>query len=260
MKTIKDAVIELGGKWPKEFALGYMSYDGYRLYYDATGYQVCVKEQFESTAKRMGYINGYLWGKEYPTNGKRPDLPDDVVVQLTLNSFNINHEEAETANWSGSFKFKITDQRYKPVDEQEYEPVIITGADIVSGGGGGGFMPKAEPYFPPKKPESNWFERGELPPVGVECEFNNNGAWIKCKLVYKGKKRGMIEKMPSGDEQAITFERCVGKFRPIKSHREKVIEAAMKCCQAFPSTQLNFAEKLYEAGMLVLPQNSGDTE
>lgn len=29
-----------------------------------------------------GFINGYRWGVEYPTNGKKPDLPDDIYIDV----------------------------------------------------------------------------------------------------------------------------------------------------------------------------------
>jgi hypothetical protein len=119
MKTLDDAVIELNGVWPS--AIDYMTkFEGKNDWRCArspeNGFYICTRDQFQQRAKELGFVGKYRWGVEYATNGKKPDLADDVQVTLTLNSFNINHVAAGDANWSGGMKFKITDQRYKPAD------------------------------------------------------------------------------------------------------------------------------------------------
>lgn len=70
-------------------------------------------EIIERHARELGYINGYRWGVEYPTNGKKPDLPDDAVVCVNGSGldFRLEHLRIEAVH-----SFKITDQRYKPAD------------------------------------------------------------------------------------------------------------------------------------------------
>lgn len=257
MKTIEDAVIRFDGLWQECFDVGFAPLG-------------LTRQEFEACAKRMGFVGKYRWGIEYPTNGKRPDLADDVDVSM----FSVADDEWHAGkirswNWGAKtiVKFRITDPRYKPVDEQEYEPVIITGADIAGGGGGGGFMPKAEPYFPPKKPvdevsekpESNWHERGELPPVGVECEMLTCKEWIVVYVVGMDKASGrlVVRYIETGEYFGHTPEAHF--YRPIRTHREKVIEAAMDVCNKVPEGE-SVLGYLYYAGMLVLPQDSGNTK
>lgn len=291
MKTIKDAVIELGGKWPKEFISGYMSYDGYRLYYDATGYQVCEKTEFESEAKRLGYINGYRWGFEYQTNGKRPDLADDVKVRCEYKNHSIFEDsdiESCEHNWMDVTAFRITDQRFKPadtsylnastqvqslthsekglthksVDEQQYEPVIVTGAAFACGGGGGGFMPKSEPYVCTENTENNWHERGELPPV--ECdnfEWSLNGkCWEHGLMLFNDGITCLIanKKYPANRHHLKSLDPDL-RFCPIRTEREKVIEAAFAALTEFKDSNQVLSD-LYDAGMLVLPPKKSDTK
>lgn len=66
-----------------------------------------------------GFINGYRWGVEYPTNGKQPDLDGDVVVEMRHN-YGAWHGDGPDALGNFHCKsfcaFRITDERYKPAD------------------------------------------------------------------------------------------------------------------------------------------------
>ena len=65
-----------------------------------------------------GFINGYRWGVEYPTNGSKPDLPDDVIIQLSVpmcgGALSVFASPGMCAAKGATFK--ITDERYKPED------------------------------------------------------------------------------------------------------------------------------------------------
>ena len=75
------------------------------------------KAAFEQRARELGYINGYRWGVEYPTNGKKPDLPEDTSVQVRNDVYAFwTCGQVGGLSWPNVFKFKITDQRYKPVN------------------------------------------------------------------------------------------------------------------------------------------------
>lgn len=80
--------------------------------------EVCTVDQFTQRAKELGFINGYRWGIEYQTNGKRPDLADDVVISIKPNwsEIYIGDTYVRGCNWVGIVHFKITDQRHKPQD------------------------------------------------------------------------------------------------------------------------------------------------
>ena len=270
MKTIEDAVIELDGKWPNgalDYIYSYLSASCFtsaiNIHVIPEGKIVFSKEQFESCAKELGYINGYRWGLEYPTSGKRPELADDVMIQLTLNSFNINHENVETANWSGSFKFKIIDTRYKPADtsylDVKQQDHIVEANEMVS----------------------DWWDydklqvkSGKLIPVGSEVLFLDRAPNpFKCKVMYSSEYvtvirciNGSVNKEMIGvDISRCPFEENFNQIKPLdwnqksEMEREKVIEAANKIYYASVDVD-DFIENLVKAEMLVLPQDSSDTK
>lgn len=108
-----------------------------------------------------------------------------------------------------------------------------------------------------EKPESNWFERGEFPPVGVEVEVNHNGRWLAAFTVglFGGSEKCMVCAPNGGGFYGFSLD----EFRPIRTERENVIEAAMiiaNQCQA--TDQVVYA--LHKAEMLVLPPKKSDTE
>jgi len=69
------------------------------------------------TDLELGYINGYRWGVEYLNNDKKPDLPEDTSVQVRNDIYAFwTCGQVGGLSWSNVFKFKITDERYKPAD------------------------------------------------------------------------------------------------------------------------------------------------
>lgn len=131
----------------------------------------------------------YEYGVEYPCNGKKPDLPGDVLVEQCYSGH--WYRQAKQVNkwvsWLDVTAFRIVDERY------------------------------------------NWHARGELPPVGVECEVEYNSAEIKKKFhrvipVFYSKSLAIFEDVRGGE--VAYFIKCC-KFRPIRTDREKFIEAAM---------------------------------
>src|SRR5690606_18078267 len=87
---------------------------------------VCYEEEFEKRAKELGWVNGYKYGVEYETNGKKPNLPDDILVEFKSvwtgewESYDEEYGEGYDAvkNWVWEFSsgFKIYDKRYAPTD------------------------------------------------------------------------------------------------------------------------------------------------
>ena len=132
-ELIDKAVQHYQGRLPKEINPGssivyYDQVDFYfisRLYFkqccNHDGF-VCTMPEFEQRARELGWINGYQYGVEYPTNGKNPDLPDDVWVEYVLVggyegvgfveelSFELNPRGKEDCTM---VKFRIVDERYK---------------------------------------------------------------------------------------------------------------------------------------------------
>ena len=58
----------------------------------------------------------YEYGVEYPTNGVKPDLPDDVLVEFKScqHGWALGDEKVGLWIWPNSSAFRITDERYKP--------------------------------------------------------------------------------------------------------------------------------------------------
>lgn len=89
----------------------------YLVYFADAGFNVKLSE-IKQRASELGYINGYRWGVEYPTTGKKPDLPDDLDVMVRSTNTGLWCDERMVISnfWPHTKSFKITDERHKPVD------------------------------------------------------------------------------------------------------------------------------------------------
>jgi hypothetical protein len=172
MKTLDDAVIELNGVLPEfnrtshKAGMLYIDIDGALLESVGKGWGgnvICTLEQFQRRAKELGFVGRYRWGVEYKTNGKRPELADDVEIKwqaVAVNEWWPKHCDttAGELDWNGKYavcSFKITDQRYKPADTS--------------------YLDKPESST---DNESEWYDYDNqkalrLPPVGTECIYLN---------------------------------------------------------------------------------------
>ena len=77
----------------------------------------------------------YEYGVEYPTNGVKPDLPDDVLVEQYSLADNKWHKGcASLWNWDAKtiVKFRIVDQRYKPANAPVETKQPTTAAEYLS--------------------------------------------------------------------------------------------------------------------------------
>ena len=99
----------------------------------------------------------------------------------------------------------------------------------------------------------SWHERGELPPVGIECETHAPG--------YGWEKVWVVAKHAFEDRVIISEHKGQGKlrygkaedFRPIKSERERFVEAASDVIRGTSvvitgSAQLEICAALFDAG------------
>lgn len=173
-------------------------------------------------ARELGWINGYRWGAEYPTNGKKPDLPDDVLVKVKVvcniwgDAIPARRITIDETDFSAA-AFRIVDERYKPIELEK----------------------------PEQKTELSWHERGELPPVGVECEVYFH-KWLVCYFLGVTRKGNPIVEWGNGYAESLMADT---KFRPIKSERDLFVEAALKVVAVGNlSRTKEIAEKLYDAG------------
>lgn len=242
LPMIDEAVKALCGKWPECLI---SSEDKDILYFHAHRgeYRSCTKtsiaiENYDSICTRDEFNQRkaelqnkpttYQYGVEYETNGEKPDLADDVVVEVHLKLSSIAgwygkkdciSSKVGAWDWLDIDKFRIVDERYKP-------------KETVS--------------------ESNWFERGEYPPVGAECEVLCEGLgrpeWEKAKILFMG-EFNVVYKSDSCKERSWITDECI--FRPIRTERDKLVEKAvqvMRYSEDEVLSQKGMASALIDAG------------
>lgn len=268
MKTIEDVVIRFDGLWQECFDVGFAPLG-------------LNRSEFESAAKRLGFVGKYRWGAEYPTNGKRPDLPDDVwVVCFGYDGVNCGDGRVFERRWDLMEKFKITDLRYKPADTSYLNAVseiaqpinkpedgkifdgLVSSIDVgkIATGDTGGKGPIG--YNTNK---NNWHELGELPPVGCDdFEWSLNGeSWEHGLILFNDGTTCLIanKKYPANRHHLKSCDPDL-RFRPIRTHREKVIEAAENgmLTSRVSNVQRKTIKRLYDLGMLVIPGANCNTK
>ena len=74
------------------------------------------------------------------------------------------------------------------------------------------------------KQDNKWFERGELPPVGCECEilgaFGHHQEWFPCKIIAE--HSGSV--FAANERAWINVKHGERKFRPLRTERDELIE------------------------------------
>lgn len=101
------------------------------------------------------------------------------------------------------------------------------------------------------EPEDVAFKKEWVPGVGERSEISVlGGDWCRGYLKFYGKELVVFEYEGDRCEVAIQHRSC--KFRPIKSHRDQCIEAAMDAGECLGVREVY--ERLYGAGMLKLPE------
>lgn len=256
MKTIKDAVIELDGKWPEQakdskwFVILTKKLDG------SHSELKLKRSEFESTAKRMGYINGYKYMEECTEKGK-PNLPDDVMVSvLTHNRGRLPAGHVGFWNWDSSEirSFRIVDQRHKPVDEVSEISESINKAEYVSE------ISKSKDFdmkVSETEQSNSWHYRGLLPFSGTKVELWIGGQY-KEDVEFLCRRKFDLVFWRFTNDSVDSAPTPTAEVKPIRTHREKVIEAAISIASGGLTKEMYSA--LYDAGMLVLPQDSSDTK
>ena len=105
--------------------------------------------------------------------------------------------------------------------------------------------------------DNSWHERGELPPVGCECQFFSDGydaEWFDWCIFHGLATCGglIIEHHHRTSPSRVTvelFDPLSTEFRPLRTEREKAIDemADLIAKSVFGSAKCQ-AEKLYDAG------------
>ena len=112
----------------------------------------------------------------------------------------------------------------------------------------------------PRPAQTQW--RGPedgLPPVGTACEAFRHGEWVKCTIVVHVQSDGVTEAIY---QCASDWDWSSTSFRPLKSDKERAVEAAMRASGheqvgGFWTGSLDVYHafgKAYDAGLLRLPE------
>jgi hypothetical protein len=242
-KLLEELVIDYGGVWPKQRNVP-LVYKGFHIYIP----------EFEQKAKEMGYVNGYRYGVEYKTNGKRPDLDGDIIVKADDDP---SADEVESWEWCLVRSFRITDLRYKPADTSY---LVERGMELV-----GQIQEKLESVTE-KLEATEWYDYDNqkaitLPPVATEViakvhkEFN-------CYFVGKNSLGNLVIELANGEFSCFhAFQIDFKPFdwnRKAETEKDALIKEATdilyKHACATKGELIDGAKALYDAGYLVLPK------
>lgn len=173
-------------------------------------YTICTRDEFNQRAKELGYINSYKYGVEYETNGEKPDLPDDVKIQVFDQGLGWCKSKLGTVkDWFSPrkpkyyTKFRIVDDRFKPKDQDmndcyekfELPPVGVKlkGARVVSQDG-----------------VKDWFD---FPRYEVVAHHSNGKTFFVEVLDDKGSYLGTQK-----------FDVGCGQYKPLPTETDKLVE------------------------------------
>ena len=174
-------------------------------------------KEFKKRARELGFINGFEWGKEYPTNGEKPNLPDDVIIDRKYSNgwTGLQIEIINCAGWSHPKAFRIVDKRYKP-----------KGTSMNN-----------------NNSDNSWHERGDLPPVDSTVE--SKPYWHTCYVVCDYLDGRLIH--DKHEDSFYVARKGIHEFRPIKSEREKFIDAVISVIDTSHSYR-TAAGDMFDAG------------
>ena len=199
LPMIDKAIDALGGKWPKDAVNGDVLHQFHSGRYIAsicestTVKVICTREEFEQRKAELAAKEQpmkYEYGVEYETNGRKPDLPDDVLVEVFNGEYWLVSWTVGNFNWDDVEKFRIVDERYKPKEQDM----------------------------------SDWYEKGELPPVGeVVDAMTENRTWVKSKVLdHRINSEGVNVAACMNNRTYRLF--WSADFRPLRTETDKLIE------------------------------------
>lgn len=229
---------------------------------------ICTKDEFQQRARELGYISGYRWGVEYPTDGKKPDLDSSILVYV-VDCHAPYSKEAQVIDihWPRYDTFEIIDERYKPADTSY---LVERGMELVNQ-----IQEKLESVTEKLEANSWWdYENDKplsFPPAGTRCLVSSpdhTSEWIETFIVGMGEDGSCVfELMNYGRyDHAYDGWSVPERFRPLDYFTRKeadeakdaLINAATdilyKHACATKGELIDGAKALYEAGYLVLPQ------
>ena len=116
----------------------------------------------------------------------------------------------------------------------------------------------ANPNSASKRVANDWFERGELPPVGAECEYiiGERRGYKSCTFVGLNSRGSIVIEDCNGEYRSYHSHQI--KFRPIRTDRDNLIERAERDIESQASLVASTPqiEALIDAGWRPIKQQS----
>jgi hypothetical protein len=260
-ELIDNAVHELKGVLRNHKDYWFENLDMF-LYYPEGSFDriyLCTTEEFQQRARELGYVNGYRYGVEYPTNGSKPDLPDDVIIQLSApmcrGALSVFAGSAMCAAKGATFK--ITDARYKPEDTSYLDEYFaVQGID----------QQKIKNTLISDIAERGWFcyetqKALRLPPVGEVCQMYAAALWFDVKVIGEDDGKPIVKYMDCGNYYPASptekFYRPLDhETRKAEAERKRVVDAAYNAIAKPNGVGVDVAlSELYDLGYLRMPED-----
>ena len=242
IKTIEDAVRELGGVWPSgestethlyKFADGRYAYvAGLPGWLSGTAHCVCTRTEFEECTTRL---------RNEPSWDGAPDWAVAKAQDSTGWWYWYSENPSQTPEASGVWMYDDTSGRCSRAAQGE---VIGNWRDTL----------RLRPEEEKVEDENDWYTKGEFPPVGTVCRLRfANTAYAVVTITYIGD--GV---MCYRDEQGMEYPASSShvELRPLQTERERWIEQATAffTSRGFCPNKHDLGA-FYDAGLGKLPED-----
>ena len=229
MKKLEDAVRQLGGVWPSDDADAVYLYKIHNRHValglpGGTALYVCTRTEFEECARRL---------RNEP---RLEDAPDWAVAWA--------QDSDGVWSWFSG----------KPLMGPEYWVRRLDGRHRLAGKGEviGDWKQtlRLRPEEEKMEDKNDWYERGELPPVGAVCRLRfGTTAYAVVTITYIGD--GVLCYL---DEKGMEYSASSShvELRPLQTERERWVEMARKATFEADEKQ-NYYEAIYDAGLAKMP-------
>ena len=214
-EAIEKAVVELGGKWGGKHNFDYpclFTSDEYGGSY-VTG----------TNAWSSGFVNIFICTRAEFEQVKaelqnKPSWADAPEWAMALG-------QDSNGSWCWLPHYDETDRDHEEwmLNKTDEVTFIIASTGKVIGDWRTTLEGRPEPNSKPRT--NDWHTRGELPPVGEECEVLHNGEWHKTYIIGHDRNGAAVYDCDSFDEEApYDGNSHASCFRPIRTERDELIE------------------------------------
>lgn len=221
LPLIDGAIDKLYGKWPpyvgdksdfnRPFLIetteihslgkGVYSCSDFGIHHDNDKWiAICTREEFEQRVKERRAMEKYEYMKEYLCSGVKPDLPDDVEIEILIKGqsswLDAVVGELVWANGLRSTpdieKFRIVDERYKPNSKKD------------------------------------WLGKGDRPSIGDSIDVYEDGCDVRRIIVCFVDENVVFGWDVSAPFVYAHFSRSVCTFKPTPTEEDELVERLAK--------------------------------